>query len=177
MEPNPRNVLGRLLLAQSGATRLSSICSVVVTALCWGPAFLILFTRLRDELSYLPHILIAVGALSLLKILWRGIESIACYEHGVIVRRFLQSRTILHSDIAGVEFLAVSKLPLRDLWRDNISLRDYSARWKSSEGSNLGFQTRWSKNREHRSVNPYRKSWCPASQDQRRWQLQLTLGE
>jgi hypothetical protein len=107
--PNAKIALGRLLISQSGATRFSSIYSVVVTALCWGLALLILLTRLRDELSYLPHILIAIGALSLLKILWRGIDLIACYEHGMIVRKFLKSRTIMHSDIAGVEFLAVAK--------------------------------------------------------------------
>lgn len=40
--------LGRLLLSQSGATRFSSIYSVVVLALCWAPALFILLTPLRD---------------------------------------------------------------------------------------------------------------------------------
>ena len=101
--------LGRLLISQSGATRFSSIYSVVVTALWWGLALLILLTSLRNELSYIPYILIAIGAFSLLKILWRGIDLIACYEHGMIVRKLLRSRTIMYSDIAGVEFLAVAK--------------------------------------------------------------------
>lgn len=104
-----KTALGRLLISQSGATRFSSIYSVAVTALCWGLALLTLLMHLRDELSYLPHILLAIGTLSLLKILWRGIDLIACYEHGMIVRKFLQSRTIMYSDISGVEFLAVPK--------------------------------------------------------------------
>lgn len=107
--PTAKPALGRLLISQSGATRFSSIYSIVITALWWGLAFLILLTRLRDELSYVPLILIAIGALSLLKILWRGIDLIACYEHGMIVRKFLKSRTIMYSEIAGVEFLAVAK--------------------------------------------------------------------
>jgi len=104
-----KNELGRLLISQSGATRLSSIYSVIITLLCWGLASLILLTGLRKELSYFPHILIAVGALSLLMILLRGIKSITCYEHGIVVRRPFESRTILHSDVAGIEFLAVAK--------------------------------------------------------------------
>jgi hypothetical protein len=107
--PNPKIQLGRLLVSQSGATRFSSTYSVMVTLLCWGLAFLILLTRLKDVLSYLPHILIAVGALSLLMILFRGIWSITCYERGIVVRKPLKSRTILHSDVAGIEFLAVAK--------------------------------------------------------------------
>jgi len=100
--------LGRLLISQSGATRLSSIYSVVVTALCWGLASLTWLMRLPDVLSYVPLILFAIGALSLMTILWRRIKSIAVYERGVIVRKVLKSQTILHSDVAGIEFLAVA---------------------------------------------------------------------
>ena len=106
---NARTALGRLLLSQSGATRFSSIYSVVVTALCWGLALLSWLMRLRDELSYLPLILFAIGALSLMTILWRRIKSISVYERGVIVRKVLKSQTILHGDVAGIEFLAVAK--------------------------------------------------------------------
>ena len=42
-------------------------------------------------------------------ILLRGIKSIECYERGVVVRQPFKSRTILHSDVAGIEFLAVAK--------------------------------------------------------------------
>ena len=63
----------------------------------------------RNELFYLPLILFAVGVLFLLMILLRGIKSIACYERGVVVRQPFKSRTILHSDVAGIEFLAVEK--------------------------------------------------------------------
>lgn len=108
MEPNHKNNLGRLSLAQSGATRLSSIYSLVTTAFLWGLALLVLLT-LGDALSELAYILIVIGALSSLQILWRGIDSIACYERGVIVRKFSKSRQILYSDIAGVEFLAVPR--------------------------------------------------------------------
>ena len=105
---NARTALGRLLLSQSGATRFSSIYSVVVTALFWGLASLSWLMRLRDELSYLPLILFAIGALSLMTILWRRIKSISVYERGVIVRKVLKSQTILHGDVAGIEFLAVA---------------------------------------------------------------------
>ena len=100
--------LGRLLISQSGATRLSSIYSVVVTALCWGLASLTWLMRLPDVLSYVPLILFAIGALSLMTILWRRIKSIAVYERGVIVRKVLKSQTILHSDVAGIEFLVAA---------------------------------------------------------------------
>jgi len=62
--------------------------------------------RLPDVLSYVPHILIATGALPLMTILWRRTKSISVYERGVIVRKLLKSQTILHSDVAGLEFLA-----------------------------------------------------------------------
>lgn len=107
--PNTKSELGRLLISQSGATRLSSIYSVVITLLFWGLGSFLLLTVPGIELSYLPHILIAVGALSLLMILLRGIKSIACYERGVVVRQPFKSRTILHSDVAGIEFLAVAE--------------------------------------------------------------------
>lgn len=94
--------LGRLLLSQSGATRLSSMYSVVVTALCWGLASLSWLMRLPG----VPYILIATGALPLMTILWRRTKSISVYERGVIVRKLLKSQTILHSDVAGLEFLA-----------------------------------------------------------------------
>jgi len=64
---------------------------------------------LRNELFSLTLILFAVCVLSLLMILLRGIKSIACYERGVVVRQPFKSRTILHSDVAGIEFLAVAK--------------------------------------------------------------------
>ena len=98
--------LGRLLLSQSGATRLSSIYSVVVTALCWGLALLTWLMRLPDVLSYVPLILFAIGALSLMMILWRRMKSISVYERGVIVRKGLKSQTILQGDVAGIEFFA-----------------------------------------------------------------------
>lgn len=97
------------MISQSGATRLSSIYSVVVTALCWVLALLSWLMRLPDVLSYVPLILIAIGVLSLLMILWRRIKSISCYERGVIVTKLLKSQTISHGDVAGVEFLAVAK--------------------------------------------------------------------
>jgi hypothetical protein len=101
--------LGRLLISQSGATRFSSIYSVVVTAFCWGLASLSWLMGLRDVLSYLPLILFAIGAFSLMTILWRRIKSISCYERGVIVRKPFKSHTISHSDVAGIEFLAAAK--------------------------------------------------------------------
>ena len=101
--------LGRLLISQSGATRFSSIYSIVVTAFCWGLALLSWLMRLPDVLSYLPHILIAIGAFSLMTILWRRIKSISCYERGVVVRKLLKSQTIPHSEVAGIEFLAEAK--------------------------------------------------------------------
>lgn len=102
---NAKTELGRLLISQSGATRLSSIYSVLVTALCWGLASFSWLVRLRD----LPPILITIGAFSLMTILWRRIKSISCYERGVVIRKFLQSQTISHSEIAGIEFLAVPR--------------------------------------------------------------------
>jgi hypothetical protein len=107
--PNTKSELGRLLISQSGATHLSSIYSVIITLLCWGLGSFILLTGLRNELFYLSDMLIAVGALSLLMILLRGIKSIACYERGVVVRQPFKSRTILHSDVAGIEFLTVAE--------------------------------------------------------------------
>ena len=104
-----KSELGRLLISQSGATRLSSIYSAITTLFCWGFGSLILLAGLGNELFYLPHILIAVGALSLAMILLRGIKSIECYERGLVVRQPFKSRTILHSDVAGIEFLAVAK--------------------------------------------------------------------
>ena len=104
-----KSELGRLLISQSGATHLSSTYSVIIALLFWGLGFLFLLMDLRKELSYLALILFAVGVLSLLMILLRGIKSIACYERGVVVRQPFKSRTILHSDVAGIEFLAVAK--------------------------------------------------------------------
>jgi len=105
----PTTALGRLLIIQSGATRFNSIYSIALTTVCWAFAFLFLLTSPGDELSFVAYILIATGALPLLNILRHRMEWIACYERGVIVKKFLKSRTIMYSDIAGVEFLAVPK--------------------------------------------------------------------
>ena len=103
----PPTALGRLLITQSGATRVNSIFSIVLTTGCWVVGFPLLLTSPADELLLIAYVLIATGALPLLNLLWHRMQWIACYEHGLIVKKFLKSRTIMHSDIAGVEFLTL----------------------------------------------------------------------
>jgi hypothetical protein len=103
----PKTELGRLLIMQSGATRSNSIYSIVLTTGCWVVGFPVLLMSPADELSVIAYVLIATGALPLLNLLWHRMQWIACYEHGLIVKKFLKSRTIMHSDIAGVEFLTL----------------------------------------------------------------------
>jgi len=105
----PKTELGRLLITQSGATLFNSIYSILMTTLCWVLGFLFLLTSPADELSLVAYILIAIGALPLLNLLRHRMVSIECYEGGLIVKKFLKSRTIMHADIAGVEFLALPK--------------------------------------------------------------------
>jgi hypothetical protein len=128
---NARAALGRLLISQSGATRFNSIYSVVVTALCCGLAWLSWLMRLPDVLSYVPHILIAIGAFSLLTILWRRINTISCYEQGVIVRKLLKSQTISHGEVAGIEFLAVTK-PHYGIYEDTTTHLEIIPRFENS---------------------------------------------
>ena len=102
----PKTELGRLLITQSGATLFNTVYSTVLTTGCWIIGFPVLLTSPADDLTLIAYVLIATGALPLLNLLWHGMQWIECYERGVVVKKFLKTRSIMHRDIAGVEFLA-----------------------------------------------------------------------
>jgi hypothetical protein len=108
--------LGKLLLRQTGATVLRSSIWLLVAVFCIGLGFVVLFTDLRE----LTIALGAVGLLCLVVILFGRFKSIECYENGVIVRKPFKSRTVLHKDVAAVQFLAVRRYS-QGLYQGTIS--------------------------------------------------------
>ena len=84
--------------------------------MCFGLGFVVLFTELRE----LAFALFAVGLLYVIAILLGRLKSIECYEKGVIVRKPFKSRTVLHKDVAAVQFLAVRKYS-QGIYRGTIS--------------------------------------------------------
>jgi len=108
--------LGKLLLRQTGATRLRSTVWSVAALLFFGLGFVFLFTDLRP-LAIVP---IAGGLLYMIAVLYGRLKSIECYEDGVIVRKLFKSHTVLHKDVAAVQFLAVRKYS-QGLYQGTIS--------------------------------------------------------
>jgi hypothetical protein len=113
------NHLGRLLLRQTGATVFRSVLWLLAALLPLGLAFIVLFTHVDDAI-YFSLALILVGILCLAAIPFGRIKLIECYEKGVIVRKLFKSRTILHKDVAAVQFLAVRKYD-RGIYQGTIS--------------------------------------------------------
>lgn len=97
--------LGKLLLRQTGATVLRSSIWLLAAGLCFSLGFVVLFTNLRE----LGIALIGAGLLFLAAMLLGRLKSIECYENGVIVRKPLKACTVLHKDVAAVQFLAVRR--------------------------------------------------------------------
>jgi hypothetical protein len=97
--------LGKLLLRQTGATRLRTTVWLLAALLCFALGFVFLFTELWE----LGIALIAVGLLYVLVVFYGRLKSIECYENGLIVRKPFKSHTVLHKDVAAVQFLAVRK--------------------------------------------------------------------
>ena len=108
--------LGKLLLRQTGATVLRSSIWLLGAVLCLGLGFVVLFTDLRE----LGIALIGAGLLFLGGMLLGRLKSIECYEHGVIVRKPFKACTVLHRDVAAVQFLAVRRYS-RGLYQGTIS--------------------------------------------------------
>ena len=102
--------LGKLLLRQTGATVLRSSVWLVAAGLSLGLGLVLLFTLVLDSVTvYFPLAFIVMGLLCLASVLFSRIKLIECYEKGVIVRKPFKSRTVLHKDVAAVQFLAVRK--------------------------------------------------------------------
>jgi len=108
--------LGKLLLRQTGATRLRTTVWLLAALLCFALGFVFLFTDLR-LLAIVP---IAGGLLYVIAVLYGRLKSIECYENGVIVRKPFKSHTVLHKDVAAVQFLAVRKYS-QGLYQGTIS--------------------------------------------------------
>lgn len=108
--------LGKLLLRQTGATRLRTTVWLLAAVLFFGLGFVFLFTELWE----LGIALIAVGLLYLVVVLFGRLKSIECYENGLIVRKPFKSHVVLHKDVAAVQFLAVRKYS-RGLYQGTIS--------------------------------------------------------
>ena len=97
--------LGKLLLRQTGATRLRSTVWLLAAFLFFTLGVVFLFTELWE----LGIALIAVGLLYVVVVLYGRLKSIECYENGLIVRKPFKSHTVLHKDVAALQFLAVRK--------------------------------------------------------------------
>ena len=109
--------LGRLLLRQTGATKLRTTVWLLAAVLFFGLGVVVLFTDLWE----LGLALIGVGLLYVIAVLYGRLKSIECYENGVIVRKpFNKSLIVLHKDVAAVQFLAVRKFS-RGLYQGTIS--------------------------------------------------------
>jgi hypothetical protein len=104
--PHP---LGQLLLRQTGATLYRSLLWLLVAVVCFGSG-LVMFTLVSESLPIdAPLAFILVGLLCLVSVAFGRIKLIECYEKGVIVRKPFKSFTVLHKDVAAVQFLAVRK--------------------------------------------------------------------
>ena len=104
--PHP---LGKLFLRQTGATMFRSILWSLAAAVCLGVG-LVLFVLASDSVSiYFPLFPILMGLLCLVSIPFGRIKLIECYEKGVIVRKLFKTSTVLHKDLAAVQFLAVRR--------------------------------------------------------------------
>ncbi|HEV8139643.1 MAG TPA: hypothetical protein VGP81_07715 [Pyrinomonadaceae bacterium] len=108
--------LGKLLLRQTGATRLRTTVWLLAALFFFGLGVVVLFTELWE----LGIALIAVGLLYVFVVLFGRLKSIECYENGLIVRKPFKSYTVLHKDVAAVQFLAVRKY-CRGLYQGTIS--------------------------------------------------------
>ena len=116
LESSSSDQLGKLLLRQTGATRLRSTVWLLAALLFFGLGFVFLFTELWE----LGIALIAVGLLYVVVVLYGRLKSIECYENGVIVRKLFKSHIVRHKDVAAVQFLAVRKYS-RGLYQGTIS--------------------------------------------------------
>ena len=108
--------LGKLLLRQSGATRLRTTVWLLAAVLFFLIGFVFLFTDLRE----LGLWLMTVALLYVIAVLYGRFKSIECYENGLIVRKPFKSHTVLHKDVAAVQFLAVRKY-IKGLYQGTIS--------------------------------------------------------
>jgi hypothetical protein len=116
LESASSDQLGKLLLRQTGATRLRTTIWLLATLLFFGLGLIFLFTDLWE----LGLMLIAAGLLYVVAVLYGRLKSIECYENGVIVRKLVKSHTVLHQDVAAVQFLAVRKYS-QGIYRGTIS--------------------------------------------------------
>ena len=108
--------LGKLLLRQTGATRLRSTVWLLAALLFFGLGVVLMFTDLWE----VGLALFAVALLYVIAVIYGRLKSIECYENGVIVRKLFKSHTVLHKDVAAVQFLAVRKYS-RGLYQGTIS--------------------------------------------------------
>lgn len=96
--------LGRLLVSQSGATLVKLFITLTLSLLCWGLA-VILLVKFSQKNKSLAIALLFLGSFAVLAYLFEYLESIKCYERGIVIRK----RTVLFNDIAAIEYLAIYK--------------------------------------------------------------------
>jgi hypothetical protein len=101
--------LGKVLLVQSGATKVRAFYALSASVVLWGVALILLLLPDSglDIPAGFPFVLIAAGILFLLAFLFGYLKSVKCYERGVVVKNVWRSLSISFSDIAAMNCAAV----------------------------------------------------------------------
>lgn len=106
-------VFGKVLIVQSGATKIRAFYAIGSAVLLWCVALFLLLLpdsglNVRaDAPAGLALVLIATGIFFLLAFLFGYLKSVKCYERGVVVKNVWRSLSISFSDIAAMNCAAV----------------------------------------------------------------------